>query len=210
MGFLSKLKGLTKVIDDVNDMAGRVSKATVEDYGKAEYSLYTALNLGDLHSKIDITDEEGNVKYYTKSSIFALKGKTEIMDASGNIIAYLEKRPISLHEKHFITMADGRKFTLSNEIFHIIKDITNIEGLGWQLRGNIIGLNFNLLDENGQPVATVGKKLVSINEKYCIDIYKPQHEQVVAAIVIQLEKMLEASRENESESEFSFGFGSDD
>ena len=210
MGFLSKLKGLTKVIDDVNDMAGRVSKATVEDYGKAEYSLYTALNLGDLHSKIDITDEEGNVKYYTKSSIFALKGKTEIMDASGNIIAYLEKRPISLHEKHFITMADGRKFTLSNEIFHIIKDITNIEGLGWQLRGNIIGLNFNLLDENGQPVATVGKKLVSIHEKYCIDIYKPQHEQVVAAIVIQLEKMLEARRENESESEFSFGFGSDD
>lgn len=210
MGFLSKLKGLTKVIDDVNNMAGKVSKATVEDYGKAEYSLYTALNLGDLHSKIDITDEEGNVKYYTKSSIFALKGKTEIMDASGNIIAYLEKRPISLHEKHFITMADGRKFTLSNEIFHIIKDITNIEGLGWQLRGNIIGLNFNLLDENGQPVATVGKKLVSIHEKYCIDIYKPQHEQVVAAIVIQLEKMLEARRENESESEFSFGFGSDD
>lgn len=210
MGFLSKLKGLTKVIDDVNNMAGKVSKATVEDYGKAEYSLYTALNLGDLHSKIDITDEEGNVKYYTKSSVFALKGKTEIMDASGNIIAYLEKRPISLHEKHFITMADGRKFTLSNEIFHIIKDITNIEGLGWQLRGNIIGLNFNLLDENGQPVATVGKKLVSIHEKYCIDIYKPQHEQVVAAIVIQLEKMLEARRENESESEFSFGFGSDD
>ena len=210
MGFLSKLKGLTKVIDDVNNMAGKVSKATVEDYGKAEYSLYTALNLGDLHSKIDITDEEGNVKYYTKSSVFALKGKTEIMDASGNIIAYLEKRPISLHEKHFITMADGRKFTLSNEIFHIIKDITNIEGLGWQLRGNIIGLNFNLLDENGQPVATVGKKLVSIHEKYCIDIYKPQHEQVVAAIVIQLEKMLEARRENESESKFSFGFGSDD
>ena len=55
MGFLSKLKGLTKVIDDVNNMAGKVSKATVEDYGKAEYSLYTALNLGDLHSKIDIS-----------------------------------------------------------------------------------------------------------------------------------------------------------
>ena len=210
MGFLSKLKELSKVVDGINDVAGKASKTTVEDYGKAEYSLYTALNLGDLHSKIDITDEEGKVKYYTKSSVFALKGKTEIMDASDNVIAYLEKRPVSLHEKHFITMADGRKFTLSNEILHIIKDITNIEGLGWQLRGNIIGLNFNLLDENDQPIATVGKKLVSVHDKYCIDLYKPEHEQVVVAIVIQLEKMVEARRENESESRFSFGFGSDD
>ena len=210
MGFLSKLKELSKVVDGINDVAGKASKTTVEDYGKAEYSLYTALNLGDLHRKIDITDEEGKVKYFTKSSVFALKGKTEIMDASCNVIAHLEKRPVSLHEKHFITMADGRKFTLSNEIFHIIKDITNIEGLGWQLRGNIIGLNFNLLDENDQPIATVGKKLVSVHDKYCIDLYKPEHEQVVVAIVIQLEKMVEARRENESESGFSFGFGSDD
>ena len=210
MGLLSKIKGLGQVIDSINDAAGKVSKTTVEDYGKAEYSLYTAHKLGDLHSRIDITDEDENVKYYTKSSVFALKGKTEVMDASGNVIAHLEKRPVSLHEKHFITMADGRKFTLSNEIFHIIKDITNIEGLGWQLRGNIIGLNFNLLDENGQPIATVGKKMISIHEKYCIDIYKPEYEQIVVAIVIQLEKMLETRSENESESGLSFGFGNGD
>ena len=149
---------------------------------------------------------DGKEKYYTKSSVIAIKGKTEIMDAAGNMIAHLEKRPISLHEKHFITMADGREITLSNEIFHIVKDITNIEGLGWQLQGNIIGLNFNLLDENGEPVASVGKKAVSIHDKYRIDIYRPEHEQVVVAIVIQLEKMLEARAENESDSSTSFSF----
>ena len=93
-------------------------------------------------------------------------------------------------------MADGRDFTLSNELFHIVKDITNIEGLGWQLQGNIIGLHFNLLDEKGAPVATVGKKAVSIHDKYYIDIYQPEQEQAVVAIVIQLEKMLEARSEN--------------
>jgi len=35
-------------------------------------------------------------------------------------------------------MADGTHFELSNELFHIIKDITNIQGLGWQLKGNIL------------------------------------------------------------------------
>ena len=170
----------------------------MKDYGAPVYSLYTALRLGDLHSRIDITDEQGTVKYYTKSSVIAIKGKTEIMDAEENVIAHLEKRPVSLHEKHFITMADGRKFTLSNELFHVVKDITNIEGLGWQMQGNFIGLTFNLLDEKGEPVATVGKKAVSIHDNYRIDIYQPAQEQVVVAIVIQLEKMLEARRENDN------------
>ena len=198
MGLFDKLQKLGKALESVNEVAEDISRSTVKDYGAPVYSLYTALRLGDLHSRIDITDEQGTVKYYTKSSVIAIKGKTEIMDAEENVIAHLEKRPVSLHEKHFITMADGRKFTLSNELFHVVRDITNIEGLGWQMQGNFIGLTFNLLDEKGEPVATVGKKAVSIHDNYRIDIYQPAQEQVVVAIVIQLEKMLEARRANDN------------
>lgn len=206
MGLLSSLKSkIEDAVESVNDVAGDIGKSTVTDYGEPVYTLYTSLRLGDLHRRIDITDEEGNLKYYTKSSVIAIKGKTEIMDAAGNVIAHLEKRPVSLHEKHFITMSDGRKFTLSNELLHVVKDITNIEGLGWQLRGNIIGLSFNLLDEHEFPIATVGQKLISIHDKYSIQLYKPEYEQIVVAIVIQLEKMIEARRENESSTDFSFG-----
>ena len=127
------------------------------------------------------------------------------MDAKGNVIAHLEKKPISLHEKHFVNMADGTSFTLSNELLHVVKDITNIEGLGWQIRGNIIGLSFNLIDEKEQPVATVDKKMISVHDKYCIDIYQPEYEQIAVAILIQLEKMIEDRSENESSSSFSFG-----
>jgi uncharacterized protein YxjI len=79
----------------------------------------------------------------------------------------------------------------------VIKDITNIEGLGWQIRGNLIGLNFNLVDENERPVATIGKKMISMHDKYSIGLYQPEQEQAVTAIFIQLEKMLEARREND-------------
>ena len=196
MGLLSDLKKLGEAVGSLNQVAGEVSKTTLEDYGEPEYSLFTALQLGELHRRIDITDAKDSLKYYTQSSVFALTGKTDIMDAGGNVVAHLEKRPISLHEKHFITMADGRSFTLSNEIFHIIKDITNIEGLGWQLQGNIIGLTFNLLDEHGRPVARVEKQAISVHDKYSIGIYQPDQEETVVAIVIQLEKMLEARSEN--------------
>ena len=111
-----------------------------EKYGRPACSLYTELVPGALHQKIEIKDEHGRVLYYTKSSVFALKGKTDVFDASGAPVAHLEKKPISLHEKHYITMADGQKFTMSNELFHVFKDVTNIEGLGWQLQAIVIQL----------------------------------------------------------------------
>ena len=190
MGFLSGLKKLSDAVGTLNQAAGEVSQTTLEDYGTPQYSLYTALQLGELHRRIDIKDEEGNLKYYTKSSIVAIKGKTDVLDPKGRVVAHLEKRPVSLHEKHFVTMADGRKFTLSNEILHIIKDITNIKGLGWQLRGNILGLNFELYDGNGDVIAVIGQKLISIHDKYCIDIYKPEYEEIIVAILITLQHMI--------------------
>lgn len=206
MGLFSKLLELGEA---VNDMADDFGRSTVEDYGEPAYTLYTALNLGDLHRRIDITDEQGNVLYYTKSSIFQLKGKAEIMNAEGAVIANLEKKPISLHEIHYITMADGTKITLSNELFHVVDDVTNIEELGWQIRGNVIGLTFNIIDRNEQPVATVGKKMLSIHDKYSIGIYQPQYEDVIVAIVIQLEKMIEARAENDSSVSISIGSSDD-
>ncbi len=197
MGFFDAIKVLGDAVGEFNQAADEASRTTLEDLGEPAYSLYTALQLGELHRRIDVTDEQGQLKYYTKSSIIAIKGKTEIMDASGKVVAHLEKQPVSLHEKHFVTMEDGTSFTLSNEIFHVIKDITNIEGLGWQLQGNFIGLTFNLLDQEGQPLAAVGRQAVSVHDKYRIDVYRPSQEKIIVAIVIQLEKMLEARRESE-------------
>ena len=189
MSILSRLQGFHAAGEGPNGV-------NTEKYGVPARSIYTALVPGDLHQKIEVKDEQGQTLYWTKSSVFALKGKTDVFDASGTQVAHLEKKPVSLHEKHFITMANGQKFTLSNELLHVIKDITNIEGLDWKIKGNIIGLNFTLFDQNDEPVAAIGQKMVSMHDRYSIDLYQPQYEKIVVAIVIQLQKMLTARREN--------------
>jgi len=131
MGFFSGIQKFQGEGEGPNEDA-------VERYGQPARSLYTEVKLGDLHQKISVTNEQGEVLYTTKSSIIVIRGKTDIFDAAGTQAAHLEKRPISLHEKHFITTADCRQFTLSNELFHVFKDVTNIEGLGWQLKGNVV------------------------------------------------------------------------
>ncbi|MBR0140383.1 MAG: hypothetical protein IJM17_08885, partial [Firmicutes bacterium] len=121
---------------------------------------------------------------------------------------HIERKFFSIRQRHFVTMADGFSFELSSELLHLIKDIINIEGLGWQLRGNILGLNFELYDEKGGVIAVIGQKMLSIHDKYCIDIYRPEFEPEVITILVTLQHMIrdrEASASSSSSSSASGG-----
>ena len=162
----------------------------VERFGQPVRSLFTSSKILSLHKDTDITDENGNVIYQSASKFLSLHDKTDITDSIGNHVAHIERKFFSLHERHFITMADGRYFELSNELWHLVKDVSNIEGLGWVLQGNIAGLNFELYDQAGQIIAVISQKMFSIHDKYCVDIYRPEEEKTVVAILVTLQHMI--------------------
>ncbi len=162
----------------------------VERFGVPRRSLFTSTKVFTLHHAIDITDSMESVVYRASTKFPSILDKTDVYDASDNHIAHIERKLFSLHERHFITMADGRNFELSNEIMHIIKDVTNVVGLGWTLKGNILGLNFELYDENEQIIAVIAQKMMSIHDKYCIDIYQTEYEKEVIAILVTLQHMI--------------------
>ena len=193
MGAFSKFHRYHEAGEDAN-------VNNVANYGIPANSLFTTSKIFTLHHHIDITDASENVVYSANTKFPSIHDKTDIVDSAGNQVAHIEKKIFTIHERHFITMADGTKFQLSNEIFHIYKDITNIEGLGWQLKGNIFGLNFELLDANGGIIAVIGQKMISIHDKYCIDIYRPEYEKAVVAILITLQHMIKDREANEAAS----------
>lgn len=162
----------------------------VEEFGQPVRSLFTSTEVFTLRHKIEITDANGNMVYRAQTKFPSLHDKTTIIDARGNEVAYIERKVFSMHGRHFVTMADGTDFEISNELFHLIKDVINIEGLGWQLRGNILALNFELYDENENIIAVVAQKMFSVHDKYCVDIYKPEYEKEVVAILVTLQHMI--------------------
>ncbi len=179
----------------------------VARFGQPARSLYTSTKVMTLHHRIEITDDAGNVVYRAESKFPSLHDKTEIYDADGRHVAHMEKKLFTLHERHFVSMEDGQDFELSNELFHLVKDITNLEGLGWQLQGNILGLNFELYDQAGRILAVFSQKLFSLHDKYCVDIYAPQHEKTVVAILVTLQHMI---RDREAASSSSSSSSSSD
>ena len=168
----------------------------VAQFGEPVRSLFTTTKVFTLHHRITIVDENEQVVYQANTKFPSLHDKTDITDASGAQVAHIERKFFSLHERHFITMADGTSFQLSNEFFHIIKDITNIEGLGWQL-----------YDADGGIIAVIGQKLLSLHDKYCVDIYRPEAEPIVVAILVTLQHMIKDREARASSSSSSSSSG---
>ncbi len=183
MGVFSKIHRYREAGEDAN-------VNNVERFGEPVRSLFTSSKVFTLHHRITITDENENPVYTSETKFPSLHDKTTVRDAQGNQVAFISRKFFTLHERHFVSMADGTEFQLSNEFFHLIKDITNIEGLGWQMRGNIIGLNFELYDTDDSIIAVISQKILSLHDKYCIDIYRPEHEQKIVAILITLQHMM--------------------
>ena len=162
----------------------------LERFGEPARSLFTSTKVMTLHHRIEITDAEGNTVYRAQTKFPSLHDKTDLEDAAGTHVAHIERKIFTLRQRHFVTMADGTAFELSNELLHLVKHIINIEGLGWQIRGNILGLNFELYDQSDAVIAVISQKMLSLHDKYCIDIYQPRHEKTVVAILVTLQHMI--------------------
>jgi uncharacterized protein YxjI len=164
---------------------------TVRDYGVPVKTLYTERKFFSLHNRIFIKDEDDALVYKAHSRILSLHDRTWVETASGAPVAKLWRKLLSLHERHYVEMADGRSFQLSNELFHLIKDVTNIEELGWVIEGNLLELNFTIRNRNGRMIAAVGQKFLSVHDRFSIDIYAPEEEPAVVAAVIALQHILQ-------------------
>ncbi len=183
MGVFSKLHRYREAGQEAN-------VNNVERFGPPALSLFTSTKLFTLHHHIDVMDGEENILYQADTKILTLHDDTDITTADGELVANIRRKIFTLHERRFVVMADGPDFQLSNEIFHIIKDITNIEGLGWTLKGNCLGLNFEIYDAAGEIIAVIAQKMFSIHDKWCLDIYKKEDEKILVAILIGLQHMI--------------------
>lgn len=168
------------------------------DFGTPAKSLYTSSKIFTLHNQIDITDESEAPVYQARSKVFSLHDRTQITTADGRLVAKMHSKLLSLHERHYIEMADGKNFTIATELWHIAKDIIHIEELGWTINGHVLQMNYYISDEKGDVIGVVGEKVVSLHDKFCIDIYQPEYEEEIVAILITLIHMLQDRRRSSS------------
>ena len=161
--------------------------------------LHTKAKMFSLHQKIEILNEADEPVYHVESKVFSLHGITYIYDAQNRQLAVMKRKPVSLHETHDITLASGEEIEIRTELFHLMNDVIRIDSLGWELHGDFLQHNYELIDQNGQVVATTHHKWVSLHDVYYIDILRENEVDRIVCIFVMLEKIIrgrEQRREN--------------
>ena len=114
--------GVFSKINRFREAGQQANVINTERFGEPIRSLFTTTKVFTLHHHIDITDQYEEIAYQANSKVLSIHDKTDITDRAGMPVAHIEKKFFSFHQRHFITMADGLKFEMSNELFHLIKD----------------------------------------------------------------------------------------
>ena len=164
----------------------------VKDNGQPDYSIFTKREEGVYSQEIDVTDEEEQVLYQS-SSFLCL---TDVTDPLGSMVAKIRRKMFTNPEKYILTMEDGRKFTFTNELSQKDEILIGNQELMWKLQGDVIKMKFSLFNENNKLVALI-RQIELLDDRFRIDIYNREHEQVTVAIAITLQNMFYALKKKE-------------
>ena len=163
--------------------------------------LHSKSKMFSLHQKMEIMDEADQVVYAVESKALSIHNTTYVHDAQGQEVAVITNKPISLHETHEVRMASGERFEMHTELMHLMGDVIDLDGIGWQLRGDILQHNYEILNERGELVATTHQKWVSVHDVYYIDVLDESQADKIVCVYVALEKIIRAReqrREDES------------
>lgn len=146
--------------------------------------------IASIHSKISITDEEGNLVYQVHSKVFSLHDVTYLTDGKGEEIAVITRKPVSMHDAHTIQLVDGTEIELRSELLHLTRDVLDIEALGWQLTGDLVQHNYQMMDDQGQMLAQTHRKWLSLHDTYEVDILDEERMDLIVAVLVALDKIV--------------------
>ena len=163
--------------------------------------LHAKSKMLSIHKKMEIMDEADQVVYTVESKAISIHDTTYVRSAAGDTIATISHKPISLHETHIIEFADGEQVEVRTEWFHVMNDVIDLEGLGWQLRGDVLQHNYEFVNSLGGVLARTHQKWVSLHDVYYIDVLDEAQLDKIVCVYVALERIIrerEIRRENES------------
>ena len=103
---------------------------------------------------------------------------------SGNQIAYIEQRILHLMPHYDIYINGELKCSIAKK-FKLFKNDYELSN-GYKIDGSFASLNFSIYDAGGQQIGTISRKLISIGDKYTIDIFDESQLPLALSIMVAI------------------------
>ncbi|KNF07757.1 protein of unknown function DUF567 [Gottschalkia purinilytica] len=144
-------------------------------------------SLGD---NFNIEDEFGNPRFQVIGKVFSLGDKLSVYNMNGDELFYIEQKLLrflpeySIYKGQELVAKIKKKLTFFRSEFMIESIYGNFE-----IHGDIIAYNF-YITKNGETIATVNKKLLSLSDSYALDVKDGENDDFIVTLVIVIDQIL--------------------
>lgn len=132
----------------------------------------------------DIWDEQERVIYRADREFFNFGRKLVVEDAAGQAVATVQHVPFSIPCTYALTLG-GREYDLTRN-FALFSRSYSIDELGWQIEGDFMGLDYEIVDEN-RRVAVVERAWPTFSDRYRLKVAAPQDALLALCVVLAID-----------------------
>lgn len=155
--------------------------------------LYVKEKLLSMRNKYYIYNSDGEVEYEIESKILSFGAKTTIYDKSHNIVAYIEQEAFHLMPRYNVFIDNEYKYQIK-KVFKLFKNDYELSNL-FKVDGSTFNLDFAIADDRGNEIAVVNRKLLSVGDKYKIDILDENYLKIILTIIVAITRDIDRSQD---------------
>lgn len=133
----------------------------------------------------DIYDEDGNTVYTVEGKL-SWGHCLHILDAAGQHIGTVKQVVLTFLPKFEIYIRDNYVGCISKE-FTFFRPKFHIDCNGWQVQGQFMEWDYQIINGAGDVAAAVSKELFHMTDTYVIDVVKPEDALMALMVVLAID-----------------------
>ena len=156
--------------------------------------LYVKQNLFRLLESYNITDCNGNIKYYVETEFFSIGHCFKLYNSNNEFLYEIKQKIFTLLPKYLLLDNSGNEIASIVKNFTFFTDSYEIDKLGWIVSGDLFAHDYDIICNNS-VIAKIHKKWFSFGDSYEFDIADDKNIELVLAVIIMIDQIID-SRES--------------
>lgn len=148
------------------------------------HTLYMKQKVFSLRGRFSIQDQQEQDVYLVEGSFMQIPKTFSISSVDGEEVATITKKVFSLLPKFFVEV-DGETLTIEKS-FTFFKDRYTIDAADLEIDGDWWDMDFQI-KRHGEVVGSVEKKWFTFGDSYEIQVFDPDVEKVLIALVVAID-----------------------
>jgi len=145
----------------------------------------------------DITDEAGQPVLRVDGKVLSLSNKLVLLDPAGREVGQVHRKLVALRPSYEIAIEGTDVAEVRKHLFSGFRErfTIDVRGAGdMEIDGDIFDHEFTIR-RNGQVVATISKRWLTVTASYAVDIAPGENVVLILASVLALDLAMDAERD---------------